>query len=76
MMQGCELVTDQESKTPDPVLFGNVWERTKNYGLLVGKGGRFGTRFRFQPPQCITKEDVDFAIDVLDRSLGEEIHGN
>jgi len=52
-MMGIELVKDKESKEPNPELFGNVWEKTKNYGLLTGKGGRFGTVFRVQPPMCM-----------------------
>jgi alanine-glyoxylate transaminase/(R)-3-amino-2-methylpropionate-pyruvate transaminase len=68
-MLGIELVKDKESKLPNPELFDDVWEKTKNYGLLMGKGGRFGSVFRIQPPMCFTKEDIDFAIDTVDRSI-------
>jgi alanine-glyoxylate transaminase / (R)-3-amino-2-methylpropionate-pyruvate transaminase len=53
-MMGIELVKDKESKEPYPELFADVWEKTKDYGLLMGKGGRFGTVFRIQPPMCMT----------------------
>jgi alanine-glyoxylate transaminase/(R)-3-amino-2-methylpropionate-pyruvate transaminase len=38
-------------------------------GVLLGKGGLDGNVLRVKPPLCITAEDVDFAVDVLDRSL-------
>ena len=70
-MIGIEIVSDKESKNPDPVFFANVYEKTKNYGLLLGKGGRFGNVFRMQPPMCINEGDVAFALDVIERSLKE-----
>jgi len=73
-MLALELVEDKESKDPlNAKLFGNIWEKTKNYGLLVGKGGGYGNCFRIQVPVCITHEDIDFAIDVMDRSIRESL---
>lgn len=46
IMIGIEIVKDKESKIPDLALFEEIFERTKNYGLLFGKGGRFGNVFR------------------------------
>lgn len=69
MMMGIELVKDKETKEPAQELFNDVWELTKDYGLLLGKGGRYGTIFRCQPSSAITHEDVDFAIAVLDHSI-------
>ena len=46
LMIGIELVKDKESKEPNPEFFTKVYEKTKDYGILVGKGGRFGTTFR------------------------------
>lgn len=71
LMIGIELVTDQESKTPNPELLTEILEKTKDYGILLGKGGRFGNVFRLQPPMCLNAKDVEFAIDVIDRSLQE-----
>jgi alanine-glyoxylate transaminase/(R)-3-amino-2-methylpropionate-pyruvate transaminase len=45
-MIGCEIVTDKESKTPNPELLNKVYEKTKDYGILLGKGGRHGNVFR------------------------------
>ena len=38
-------------------------------GVLMGKTGLYGNVLRVKPPLCITKEDVDFALDVLDEAL-------
>lgn len=71
-MIGVELVRDKESKTPaSPEFFAEVFEKTKDYGILLGKGGRFGNTLRIQPPMCLSEDDVDFALDVLDISFKE-----
>jgi alanine-glyoxylate transaminase / (R)-3-amino-2-methylpropionate-pyruvate transaminase len=71
LMMGMEIVTDKESKNPAPQLFGDIWEMTKDLGVLFGKGGRYGTVFRIQPSMALTHADVDFAIEILDHSIGE-----
>jgi len=72
-MLGLEIVKNRDSKEPDPELFAEMFERTKDHGLLLGKGGRFGTTFRIQPPMCITEQDVEFSLDVFERSLRESL---
>ena len=43
LMLGLELVADRESRVPlDAATVADVWEHTKDCGLLVGKGGHFG----------------------------------
>ena len=71
-MIGVELVRDKQSKAPcDPEFFADVFENTKTHGILLGKGGRFGTTLRIQPPMCLSEDDVDFALDVIDASFKE-----
>ena len=72
-MMGLEIVKNKETKEPDNQLFNDMYERTKEHGLLMGKGGRFANTLRIQPPMCITEQDVDFAIDVIERSLVESL---
>lgn len=71
LMLGVELVKDRKTKEPATSETAEVMERTKNYGLLIGKGGLFGNTLRIKPPMCITKGDADFLCEVLDRVLGE-----
>jgi len=72
-MMGLEIVKDKETKEPDNELFNDMFERTKDHGLLLGKGGRHGNTFRIQPPMCITEQDVEFSIDVIERSLKDSL---
>ena len=69
LMIGCELVTDRESKTPAREVCAEVFERCRQHGLLLGKGGLYGNVLRIKPPMCLNEQDVDFLLDVLDECL-------
>ena len=74
LMLGVELVTDRMSKTPATEQAKEIHERTKELGLLIGRGGVYGNVLRIKPPMCITRTDVDFIADCLDevfRSLDQ-----
>jgi len=69
LMLGMELVRDRTTKEPAKAETLELLERTREMGVLVGKGGLDGNVIRIKPPMCITAADADFAIDVLDRAL-------
>jgi alanine-glyoxylate transaminase/(R)-3-amino-2-methylpropionate-pyruvate transaminase len=69
LMLGVELVTDRATRAPATAQTLDVLEAARGMGVLVGKGGLEGNVLRIKPPLCITAEDVDFALDVLDRAL-------
>jgi len=72
LMISVEMVTDKETKTPlsgDDV--NDIWEMTKDMGLLIGKGGLHGSSFRIKPPMCVTQADADFTVAVFRRSIQE-----
>jgi len=71
LMTGIELVRDRQSKAPFPEACLKVFERSRELGLLIGKGGLFGNVLRIKPPMCITRDDVDFMLEVLDIAFGE-----
>ena len=71
MMQALELVKDRQTKEPAPQETTQLLERTRENGLLVGKGGLYGNVIRMAPPMNISKADVDEGIRMLDRSLAE-----
>jgi alanine-glyoxylate transaminase / (R)-3-amino-2-methylpropionate-pyruvate transaminase len=70
LMLGVELVTDRSTRTPATAQTLEVLEAAREMGVLLGKGGLDGNVLRIKPPLCITAEDVDFALDVLDRAIG------
>jgi alanine-glyoxylate transaminase/(R)-3-amino-2-methylpropionate-pyruvate transaminase len=69
LMLGVELVRDRATKEPAKSEALDVLEATREAGVLIGKGGLDGNVLRIKPPMCITKADVDFALDVFDRAL-------
>jgi alanine-glyoxylate transaminase/(R)-3-amino-2-methylpropionate-pyruvate transaminase len=69
LMLGIELVRDRGTKEPAKAETLELLEQTREMGVLVGKGGIDGNVLRIKPPMCITAEDADFALDVLDRAL-------
>jgi alanine-glyoxylate transaminase/(R)-3-amino-2-methylpropionate-pyruvate transaminase len=46
-----------------------VFERMKDMGVLMGKGGLYGNVFRIKPPMCFNKADADFLVDVMEHAL-------
>jgi alanine-glyoxylate transaminase/(R)-3-amino-2-methylpropionate-pyruvate transaminase len=69
LMLGVELVADRETRAPAVLQTLEVLERAREMGVLVGKGGLEGNVLRIKPPMCITVEDAEFAVDVLDRAI-------
>ncbi len=73
LMQALELV--HPDKTPNPKAVLQVFEKTREYGLLIGKGGLWGNVIRLGPPLICSKTDVDEAVKALDRAF-QSITGN
>jgi len=71
LMQALELVKDLKTKEPAPQETVQLMERARANGLLIGKGGLYGNVIRLSPMLNIGKSDVDEAIQLLDKSLGE-----
>jgi alanine-glyoxylate transaminase/(R)-3-amino-2-methylpropionate-pyruvate transaminase len=68
-MLGLELVSDRATGSPATAQTLELLEAAREMGVLMGKGGLEGNVLRIKPPMCITADDVDFALDVLDRAL-------
>ncbi|XP_047517303.1 alanine--glyoxylate aminotransferase 2, mitochondrial [Pieris napi] len=67
LMLGVELV---RPGTKDPLEVkdvADILEMAKDLGVMIGRGGRWNNVLRIKPPMCINKEDVDFAISVMDK---------
>ncbi|GJM20044.1 MAG: hypothetical protein DHS20C14_22570 [Phycisphaeraceae bacterium] len=66
LMLGVDIVEDRTTLAPSPARCAAVHERSKDLGLLIGKGGLHGNVLRIKPPMCMTREDADFMVRVLD----------
>jgi 4-aminobutyrate aminotransferase-like enzyme len=67
LMQGLELI--HPDKSPNPQAVAQVFEKTREFGLLIGKGGLWGHVIRLGPPLNCSKNDVDEAIKALDQAF-------
>ena len=66
LMLGVEMVKDRATKEPATAETLQAMETMRECGLLIGKGGLHGNVYRLKPPMCLTKEDADFCVDVMD----------
>lgn len=71
LMCGVELVTDRTTKAHATAQCAAVFERCKDLGLIIGKGGLNGNVLRIKPPMCLNESDIEFMLAVLDIALGE-----
>ena len=69
LMLGVELVTNRQTREPATQLATDVLEAMKLRNVLVGKGGLHGNTLRIKPPMCITKDDADYLVAMLDEVL-------
>lgn len=71
LMQGIELVTDRQTKEPNPQAVLKVFEQTKRKGVLIGKGGLYGNVIRTGMMLNSTQGNVDELIEALDAGLSK-----
>ena len=71
LMQGVELVRDPKSKQPAVDELRRLMDLTRENGLIIGKGGLHGNVIRVSPALTCSRNDVDQAVRILDRSLAQ-----
>ena len=69
LMQAIELVSDRRSKTPATAETAEIFERTREQGLVVSKSGANKNILRMVPPMCLTLADVDQVAIALEACL-------
>ena len=69
LMIGIELVKDKESRQPHVEARNRVIRRAFEQGLLLLGCGE--STVRLMPPLVVEQEHADFALEVLERSIGE-----
>lgn len=68
LMIGVELVRPG-TRSPAPHLAVAAVQRTREQGLLIGRGGLYGNVLRITPPMTITTEEAETALAVLAYTL-------
>ena len=68
LMWGLEIVTDPQSKRPDPDRAVAILEAAKDEGLLVGLGGLHGHVIRIGPSLLITEDELAEGVERLARA--------
>jgi len=68
-MLAIELVTDRETKEPNPELAQRAIDRARDLGLLLLKCGPHKNVVRLLPPLVASSEDIKRAVDILERAL-------
>jgi 4-aminobutyrate aminotransferase len=67
LMQGIEIVKNKETKEVAPNERDSIIEECLNNGLItIGCGS---SSIRYIPPLIIKKEEVDIAIDIIDKAI-------
>jgi 4-aminobutyrate aminotransferase len=69
LMIGVELVTDRESRNPDLEAFKHVEKHAFDRDLIVLNCGPDRNVIRFIPPLITTREELDWALDLVDEGL-------
>jgi alanine-glyoxylate transaminase / (R)-3-amino-2-methylpropionate-pyruvate transaminase len=75
LMIGVELVTDPESRTPDPARTRALVEAARDEGLLIGSGGLHGNVIRIGPSLLIRPEEVEEGVERFGRACARVATG-
>ena len=67
LMVGMELA--DKAKVPLTQEAARIVEMAKDDGVVIGKGGLYGSTIRIKPPLTITKENVDTMLKVVKKGL-------
>jgi 4-aminobutyrate aminotransferase-like enzyme len=68
LMIGIEIVSDRD-RTPAPILAKALEAEAVKNGVLISTTGVYGNTLRITPPLVITENQVERALDILDKSL-------
>lgn len=67
LMLAIEIVKDRKSKAPATEITAEIFERTREEGLVVSKSGANRNMLRMVPPLCLSEADVDQVADAMER---------
>ena len=74
LMIGVEIV-EPGTREPNAEATARIMERTREEGLLIGKGGILGNVFRIAPPLSLTEDEASEGYAIFERVV-EEVAGS
>jgi len=69
LMLAIEMVKDRKTKEPDEAVTAAVFEKTREFGLVLSKSGPTRSCLRMVPPMCLSMDDVDRVAEGLDAAF-------
>ena len=75
LMIGVEMVRDKASKAPDPAAAAAVMEGCRRRGVLIGKGGMYGSVLRISPALVLTEDEARRGVEVFGEAVAEAAEG-
>jgi 4-aminobutyrate aminotransferase len=69
LMIGVELVGDPETREPDPGAFRHLADHAFDNELIIIECGPDGNIIRFIPPLITTRDELDWALDLIEDGL-------
>lgn len=71
LMQALEIIKPGPNREPDPARTNALMQKTREHGLLLGKGGLYGNVIRISPHLNVTTEDLEEGCDLLAKAVAE-----
>jgi 4-aminobutyrate aminotransferase-like enzyme len=70
LMIGGEIVTDKATRTAaSNEMLVTLMDEALKENVLIGRGGFYYNRVRFQPPLCMTKKQADRTLEAFEKAL-------
>jgi alanine-glyoxylate transaminase / (R)-3-amino-2-methylpropionate-pyruvate transaminase len=69
MMMAIELVKNRKTKEPAGEATADIFEKTRDHGLVMSKSGAHRNILRMVPPMCVQASDVAQVEDALEKSF-------
>lgn len=69
LMQAIELVEDRKSRKPAAEITADIFEKTRDNGLVMSKSGANRNILRMVPPMCLSVDDLPSIEDALNESF-------
>lgn len=73
-MMAVEFVKDRETKEPNADIVKAILKESAQNGLILKNAGTYGNVIRFLTPLCITEEQLQAGLDILDKAIAKEVN--